>query len=57
MNEQELADLKDFLKMLDFEDMGKGLIRLVPNYFHYEELPATVQNYIDEYLNYLKSIQ
>ena len=57
MSEQEFQDLKEFLTMLDFDDIGDEKIRIVSNVFELKELPATVQNYIEYYLQYLSSVQ
>ena len=56
-DEQGFNDLKEFLHMLDFEEVNENEIRIVPNYFTLKELPASVQEYIRHYFEYLDSIQ
>ena len=46
--DQEFEDLKEFLHMIDFEQVGDQ-IHIVENYFKLEDFPATVQNYIKKY--------
>ena len=55
--DQELQDLKEFLRNLDFQQVNENEIRIVPNYFLIKDLPATVQVYLKSYFDYLDSIQ
>lgn len=57
MDEQELNDLREFLRMVDFERLPNGKIAIVENQFDLSELPATVQNHLDFYFKYLQSIE
>lgn len=54
---QELEDLREFLKMLDFERGIGSEIWTVENCLYFEDLPATVQNYIVRYFEYVESIK
>lgn len=54
--DQELQDLREFLKCLDFEQIDEEQIRIVPNYFYITDLPATVQLYLEKYFAYLDTI-
>lgn len=59
MNEeerQELEDLKEFFKMLDFERGNGSEIWTVENCLYFEDLPATVQEYLKSYFSYIDSI-
>ena len=55
--EQEFQDLIEFFKMLDFGLTDDGEIELVSNRFHLEELPATIQNYLKIYFEYMEQIR
>lgn len=55
--EQEFQDLVEFLKMLDFDVTVNGDIEIVPNQFTLDELPATIQNYLKGYFEYLEQIK
>lgn len=55
--EQEFQDLVEFLKMLDFDVTVNGDIEIVPNQFTLDELPATIQNYLKSYFEYLEQIK
>ena len=54
--DQELQDLREFLKCLDFEQIDEEQIRIVPNYFYITDHPATVQLYLEKYFAYLDTI-
>lgn len=54
--DQELQDLKEFLRCLDFEQVNDDEVRIVPNYFYIKDLPATVQEHLKKYFDYLDSI-
>ncbi len=56
MTEQEQEDMIEFLRMLDFAKNENGVIRIVENWFTWEELPATIQNYLTDYFRHLESI-
>ena len=53
--DQDFEDLKEFLHMIDFEQVGDQ-IRIVENYFKLEDFPATVQNHIKKYFEYIDTI-
>lgn len=52
---QELEDLREFIRMLDF-DIEDGIVWTVENQFAFSELPATVQEYLKGYFAYIDSI-
>ena len=56
-NKQGFEDLKEFLHMLDFQQVNENEVRIVPNYFLIKELPASIQEYLRHYFDYLDSIQ
>ena len=55
--EQERQDLYEFLQMLDFRRIGDKEIEIVENQFTIAELPASIQNYLQGYFDYLDSIR
>ena len=55
--EQGFEDLKEFLYMVDFEQVDDDTVRIVPNLFKIKELPASVQVHLKKYFEYLNSIQ
>lgn len=55
--DQELQDLREFLKSLDFEEVNDEEIRVIPNYFYIKDLPATVQLYLEKYFGYIDTIK
>jgi len=57
MDNQEYNDLKEFLSMLDFEEVEEGKIKIVENFFNLKELPASIQIHIKFYLEYLRSVE
>lgn len=57
MNEQELEDLKEFLNMLDFKKIDDKEVEVVSNRFNINELPASIQNFLEIYFNYLETVE
>lgn len=57
MEEQVYDDLLEFLHMLDFKKINDNEIEIVSNRFTIDELPATIQDYIKDYLRYMETVE
>lgn len=53
---KELEELYDFIMSLDFKRIDENTIELIPNRFNLDEIPESIKEYIDSYLDALDII-
>lgn len=53
---KELEELYDFIMSLDFKRIDENTIELIPNRFNLDELPETIKEYVNSYLDALDII-
>ena len=53
---KELEELYDFIMSLDFKRIDENTVELIPNRFNLDEIPESIKEYIDSYLDALDII-